>query len=535
MGIFDSVILADISMINAGIVGLIFIAIVVSSVMAAKHWHWVNIVFLILTFMASVGAITGLTTVYHKRMKVMNEAKFWTDRAEASEAAANLVEKGDRLSAVYDKGSLRQLDEAKTRLMYGTGRVWPAGQVAVDGENRVFTFSSPRPGSDSVGSLQDIVLFAFLDMGSRPARYVGSVRVTQDTPQSLKIEEVALADPNEFGQPSGTWTLFEKMPQDRHGIFKRAIISAIESDPTAPQTNKEFAENLAGPIADLDISLYRDVLESNYLKADQIGYDPESVEYEQLIDSYAFDGLNMGTIQNWINANSTNRKSLRFEPVPAEVFFVYRFNLDATNPVQVDTVGSLENDGLFSPLGLAVYSDLKLGHPVMFKKNDQVLVDQPSAEGYQRGDLLIPPFVAMFNTAVTADGQKVVEKINEVYVRQMRDFPFEFGDLRIQSEQVTSETQRVTEAIVIQAETLSEAAAQIVTRSALTADRDSDQSNLKNDLESVSRLSSEMAEEVKDLGQVLSSHETKIDELYAELRGVLLKQLRDAYSQTSKK
>jgi hypothetical protein len=117
-----------------------------------------------------------------------------------------------------------------------------------------------------------------------------------------------------------------------------------------------------------------------FLPAATLGFDPQSKEYEELVDRYAFDGMSLGKIQNWIDQNTAGRKSTRFEPLPEEVFVQYRFNKKSSKSYQVDANGSVENDGLFTPLGQAVDPALHAGKEVEFAEGDTVLVDKKSVD-----------------------------------------------------------------------------------------------------------------------------------------------------------
>jgi hypothetical protein len=526
MGMQNSTIFAEVDMMAAGILGLAFILLVVFCVMAAKTWHWVNIVFVVLTFIAGVGAIFGLTEVYHLRSKAIAEVDKAEKHLEKVEAAADEQIFGDPTSLSYDPGSLRYINEALIREMAGRGRVWSRGQVTAEGNTRQFTFSQTRPVGPDVQSLKDVVLYAFLEQPVSdqlyPVGYIGSVRVIEESPESVKLEHVALADVKQFAQPTGTWTLFEKMPLDRRDSFKQATISFVESNPDAPADIKAFVDGLRDESTDLDITGFRQILMSNFLAAASIGFDPASREYEQLIDSYAFDGLSIGKIQNWIDQNSAGRKSTRFEPSPEEVFVKYKFNKKSSRTYQVDELsGAVENEGLFNTQGHAIDTALHHGKEVEFSEGDTVLVDQRSADGYQRGvDQLIPPF---------ASGEDVT-LIDRIYVRPVRDFPYEFLSLSIHAAKVSESIARVTKSNAVQEESLGNARAQIEERTRLKSELESDQNNLKNDLDTINGLSDQVAQQVSELKQKISVLETGINSTYTKLRNLTITLSRKAFA-----
>ncbi len=523
MGIDDSAIIASIDYMSAGILGLAFILLVVFCVLASKTWNWINIVFVILTFMAGVGAIFGLTTVYSLRTKAIAEVDKYEKLAEKTKQEVDEQINGNRSSLTYDPGSLRYINDLLTRELTGRGRVWPSGQIVPDGDNRTFTFSSARPAD--FDKLQDVVLFAFLDQNVNgqplPARFIGSVRVIAEAPGTLTLESVALADDQQYVNPTGTWTLFEKMPLDRRGIFRKATIAVVESNTDVPEELKTFANSLKDENEKLDITEFRSVLQSLFLQPQKVGLDPNSLDYEALIDRYAFDGLSMGTIQDWIDNNSAGRKSPRFEPAPEEVFVKYEFTAPSrAEGYQVDANGSIENDGLFNQLGHAIDQGLHHGGVVTFDKGDSVLVDQRSADGYQRNGTPVAPF---------KNGENVKE-VDRIYIRQVRDFPYEFGNLTFQSATADEEIQRVTQSNVVQQKLIDDANAQIEERLRVINDNTADQANLKNDLDTITALAAQKTQEVSELKQTIASLESKIDQLHAELRRVSIALSRKAFA-----
>ena len=152
------------------------------------------------------------------------------DRAEKNEADARLAVYGPD-AVNYGPESLRGRTEELNLELAGRGRVWEHGQVAVKGNNRVFKFPVARPADEGVGAMQDIKLYAFMDgpvplkdgsgTVSSPVSFIGTVSVAGETPDSVELEPVFLANEAEFTKPSATWTLFEKMPSDRNDAFHR--------------------------------------------------------------------------------------------------------------------------------------------------------------------------------------------------------------------------------------------------------------------------------------------------------------------------
>ncbi len=526
MGIDTLFLAADPDLIYAGILGLLFIILVVFCVLARKTWNWVDITFTILSYLAGIAAIWGLTQVYSLRTKDMAEVQRHTEDFERYTKQADELIYGRPDSITYTDGSLRAVTGELTRELAGRGRVWGSSETpAADGNNRLFQFVAPRPNF-AERSLQDVVLFAFLDRQvdriDYPALYIGSVRVESETADSVTLAPVALAEPVEFGQPSGKWTLFEKMPLDRRGSFKEAAIALLKDKPNNSPEITALLENLdkvKKGEADLDISLFRELLTTNYLPANMIGLDPDSREYEQLIDMYAFDEVPLGKIQQWIDQNSAGRKTLQFEPPPEEVFFLYKFKAKS-KPYPVDANGSVETDGLFTPLGLAVDEALHAGGEIEFKEGDTILVDQRTADGYQRGDNTIPPF----------KDTESVELEDRIYIRQVRDFPYEFADLRQQTVKMAEETAIVVRNNAIQTKSLEDGKTQQAARDALIVNLEFDQAALKKDLETIESLHGGRTDEVASLKQKIATLEVRIRDAYTQLRGRSIDRARRAFA-----
>jgi len=524
MGITETLFLAaDPDLIYVGILALLFIVLIVFCVVARKTWGWVDITFTILSFMAGVAAIWGLTQVYSLRSKDLAAVEKHQKDLETFTREADLLVYGDPTSVTYDPGSLRAISSELNRELAGRGRVWSNGNVTATGQNRVFAFTEPR--ADVVEHpLVDVVVFAFLNraIGNQdyPALYIGSVRVESETGDNVTLAPVALAEPDEFDQPTGSWTLFEKMPLDRRGSFKQAAVALLKDKRNNPPNVTALLENLQDENADLDLTLFRELLTTDYLPADLIGLDPDSREYEQLIDMYTFDGISLGKIQNWIDKNSAGRKTLQFEPPPEEVFIRYKFDKKSSKPYPVDANGSVETDGLFTPLGLAVDEGLHAGKEIEFNEGDTVLVDQRTADGYQRGDVTVPPFKD--NEAVT--------QVDRIFIRQVRDFPFEFADLREQTIKMAAETEIVDRNNEIQTKSLQDSKAQQAARDALKSNLESDQTALRDDLETIKSLFGDRSDETAALKRKVAALENRILDSYSQLRGVSIDQARRAFA-----
>ncbi|MEM9940146.1 MAG: hypothetical protein AAF939_01070 [Planctomycetota bacterium] len=525
----ESLLLAQ-DIVSLGIVGLMFILVITFAVLGSKQWHWINIVLVAFCFLAGVGSIAGMTQAFKLRRDAMLELKRNTDRAVRAEQQYEEALVGDPAALTFEAGSLRAVSGELSRELQGRGRVWPNGQVAVDGDLRVFSFAFSREEDVDEKPLADTVLFAFQEKESvgrlYPSSFIGSVRVVAESNDDVTLEPVAIADPQAYARPRGSWALFEKMPLDRRDLFKKAIVTLVGMQTEKTPENEAFAKQLEDEldgveIEEFDIAKYRQLLmDEPFLPARRLGYDPNSLEYEELIDRYAFDGLSLGKIKNYIDANSASRKSLRFEPLPEEVFVKYRFDEGSKKTYQVDASGSLENDGLFTPLGSTVEPSLKAGTDVEFAKDDVVLVDQRSADGYQRGEQQIPPF---------KQGESVTE-IDRIYIRQVRDYPYEFANLRIETEKLISETERLSKANAVQQKAIDDAEKQIAERNRIGSELEEDAAKLVKDLELITELANRRRAQLDENKRTVAELEKQIREAYLQIRQIAIEVSKKAFS-----
>lgn len=570
MIINDLVIFGAINLVNAGIIALVCILVTVFAILASKSWHWSNIAFLVLTTIAAVFATTGMASVFKQRTENMKKYRKALNDYEQTKEKLDEAIVGDPLSLTYGEKSQMFLDEQLSRLMLGRGRSW-TGTVAANGQQVAFTFDAPRELPDAADPtaksilLKDYRLYAFeVGQNGFPVRFVGTFKVASETPNNLQLNLLAAADAGgmleNLGQiaqltknqelfqqvdavlkntsrpsqnPAGKWTLFEKMPQDMRYTFRDAIIARSKAEPGA---NKDF-DDLAATVKDWDargdledangyINLYRRLLKEQFLSPAFVGYDEKSEEYESLLDRYCFDGVSLAKIRAWIDGQP-DRLSKRFEPLPREVFYRFQFSANTNDsdnpPIPVDASeesSSLETDGLFTPDGLAVVAENKNNKDVEFSKDDFVLIDSVSAEGYQR---TAESFVPGFN------GRPVV-KVDEFYVRQLRDFPYEFNVIKTQGETTLEDIKRLSVAIEVQAETNASAESQSAKRAELKSDATEDQEALTRDLNQITELRQQKEDETDRLRQQLSSVEQKIEETYRKIRSAFLKLSEQAFA-----
>ncbi|MDB2525395.1 hypothetical protein OAE44_00150 [bacterium] len=519
MGINDFAILAAMDPTMAwGIIGFGFLLLIVFVVLASKTWNWVDITFVVLIYFVSVFTVMQATDVLDQRYSAMDKAEKAEKDAETSKAAAEMQIAGDSKSATYTKGSLRYIDGVLSREMLGRGRVWSGGTVAKEGDNRKYTFKAPR--ADGYEPLVDVVLYVFADgQNDGENYYIGTVRVESEDNASITFSEEAVVS-NQFNAANLGWKLFEKMPLDRRDIYKNYILNKAEEE-NAPEAIKGLAAAFENENIELNISDYRDFLRGEFQVSKQ--YFNE-VEFEELIDRYAFDGLELGAIQKWIDENPQGRTDVslqRFTPDPQETFIKYEFNANSkkNGGYVVDGVGSLETDGLFNRSGFAIEQSLKAGEggSIGFSKGDTILVDLDTDE---KG----------LNDGFVIKDEEDVKELGRFYIRQKRNYPFEFAQLKLQTEQLSESKQQYEKNIVTQGLLIDEASKHEQERARLIVENDEDKVNLTKDYNVISTLAQNKTKEVASLNQMVSSLESKIAATYQELRKLAVALSREAFA-----
>ena len=470
--------------------GIILVVLIAGCVMAAKYWHWVNTVFLILTFLAGIAATAGMAQVFYKRSKAVKALSNVQKQHDAAKKQLNEAIYGKASDIGYGENSLRGVSNKLNLELMGRGRVWSGGNVAAAGANEAgadlwdFKFASAVPeGEDNqLAQLKQIEVQVFRDQvinqRAYPVSYIGEFRINEATRDGFQLQGLQVVDNAEAASPTSTWSIYEKMPLDRRGSFKDAI-AALAKDGTN--------------VDEMSIDQFRQILQTQFFPAERVPFDVESAEYERLIDRYAFDGVSLGKIQNWVEANQGSRKTGAFQPRPEEVHVRYRFN-KASKEYTVDADGQLKADGPFTALGHAVLRNLHLGKKVTFEEGDEVTIDQLTAEGYQRDGTTIAPFPQ------TED----VTEIDRVYFRKYRDYPFMFSSLQSQAAKLIEtlegrEKDNATHDNAI-AKNLEE---QIQERIRIQADLVSDNENMERDRDVIVAAESKKAAEVEVMQQEL--------------------------------
>lgn len=489
------------------IVGILVIAFIAFVVLSAKAWHWSNIVFLSLCFLAGIGALISSAEVLELRRAEMLEARKAERDLKQINEQIDVALYGEGLALEYSPDSLRGLSEALDLEIASRGRVWSNGSIEAKDSNRVFRFPAPRlqnPEDANRASMQDMRLFVFADRVFAneevyPVAFVGTMRVVSETDDSVELEPVFLANIEEYNSPTSTWTLYEKAPADRRDAYLR-------------DTNIEFKED----DSDLNqkLTAYHKILTEEFMPADAMGYElsdeQQAQDYEQLIDRIMFDGLPIVKIENWIESQP-NRVSQRFLPESEEIFVRFRFDNNSSSYV-VNSTGNLGAEGQFTENGQAINPALHSDGDIAFKKGDIIMVDKLTADGYQRGEDIVPRF---------ADSEPVTE-IDRVFVRRLSDFPYLLKTIQRKYDEYLTEIQRVQNNNQRSGEAITKAESQSQERENQIELLLADQQNFRSDQTTISRYADGTQEAKNRVESKLKELQSEIRERHREMKAIAI-------------
>jgi len=466
--------------------------LIVALVQSLKNWSWLNAVLVFLVFvMAVVGGYSASQAL---------KARFaWLDRHEKNKEILERYTKAER-EALYGPDeavefpidSLVGVETELSLMKMGQGRRWQNGNAANQAGSVQLAFAdSERSGAEQLQ--RDMTVYAFTEIADEqdpdvvyPHQFIGTFSVTEVQGTAVRLVPGFLTELGEAeaADPQTSWTIYEKMPQDERDVFKR--LEGITDD-------------------NFDFDQYRDLLETKYLTAEDLGMDPESAAYERLIDQFAFNGLTMSEINGWINAQN-DRKST-FDPDIDDLYVRIRFT--STSPgfsVDSDTdVGSEPID----MMGLAVDPSLKAGGDIQFAKDEEILVPKRAAIGYERAD-------GERETPVTEthNAERIGEDSNDVYLRPLRDYPLLLTHASEQIQRFEEDTKQLNRALQTTSKALELARQQQATRTKIQNDLENDISNFQRDSSELKRRIQELESELSALRQAIDTYYKQINEMY---------------------
>ena len=208
------------------------------------------------------------------------------------------------------------------------------------------------------------------------------------------------------------------------------------------------------------------------------------------------------------NRNKT-AKVCAFEPAPEEVFVEYRFDKKVDAEFDVDAPGNLGSAPAFQD-GKAIDPALQAGKKIGFAKDETIIVDQLTADGYQRlNGQPVPPFSQQY---------PFVTELDRYYFRQMRDYPFILSDLKRQVDRFTQEIARAVANNKVAEESLNDALEQSRKRGEIIVKLDQDRQNLQRDLETITQLFNERTTQLVDMQQRSRQLDQQIENQYKAIQ-----------------
>jgi hypothetical protein len=290
-----------------------------------------------------------------------------------------------------EEDSIRELDELLGQELYDRARVW-RGCLRDASGSLTLTIAPPDDGTAAPESLlipDQAILYAFKEIEVMPEGwklpdvYLGEFSVTASTPSSVTLAPTIPLDQDqqaEIQDRSATWTLYELMPVDSYYAF------ADLYDPDA-----------VDPEADIRAKI-QELMPPGKMRV-------TGPTYTRLIDEYARDrrDANEGT-----DPPERIWKHVRFVKLP--------------KPIKVDSDDESPRAALryFDATGRAIPASLRAGDftvesgnfgpgEIEFDIGDEALLDKETA------DKLIE------------EGE--AEELKQVYIRELRDYAYEFHEL----------------------------------------------------------------------------------------------------------
>ena len=297
-------------------------------------------------------------------------------------------------------------------------------------------------------------------------------------------------------EPSGQWTLFEKMPSDSRDAFREhAGLPLFE---------------LAEDIDSEALAKYRALLAANYLPAELMGLAPDSTEYEELLDEYTFDQVKTNEITRFIDQNAADRISDRFVMMQDDNNIVGEVKFNAkSESFQVNGTGILSQDGRFDLMGGANDPDLKLETDVVFAKDSEVILPKLAAlSGIDMGKGVRQPAITDSNDAEWLGV--------EYFLRPLRDYPYQLNELRNLTRKISDQRRAVEADIAVTQKMIEDTNEQKTFRSKLENDLQQDIESMKTALTEINRLYDARASQLEDCRVDIRTYYNQIIEMYKE-------------------
>jgi hypothetical protein len=515
-----------------GIIGVILFAIVcilflVALVLSTKTWRWLNIVAMLFLFPIAITFTIMFGHVVKHRFAERTDYEKVRVSLEKIKAENRVVQFGAPDQTRWTPDSIVGLNHRLEMAVTGRGRVWrdcvPLGGFN-NGVIKVSTFapgpalpdgSQPEVTANSLREKTILFVFAQGSPNERgwqlPETYLGEFMVTSATDTEVTLQKsLVLDDALVDAHVSSPWSLYELMPADSHGAFVRAEAAVAEDEVTF--------------LKDYDYAQRRADLETKYLPADAIGLDPDSPEYIDLIDRYAFTDMSLGEIAK-IKAD--------FKPTDNETWIRMDIVGEFTGP-EAETYKKVDSDnsipditgmrGDFDQQGLAQSPSLQRNNKVELKKGDTVVVDIfDGIKGYVDSS---------GNNRQSMLERGVGKETERIFRRTLNDYGAIYHQSTVYLKLLAQEIkfQEAHNATISASETLMET--EKTHREGVRDDLESDQDNLKRDMAVVDAAFDAVKTLLEKNQAKIAEMDARIEELTTQLATLELKWAAEADERT---
>ena len=479
--------------------GVLFIALIFTLVKSLTTWTWVPVVALVGICLTTVFGAFALSYTFKARTAWIRKDQQNRELLEKATARFNEAMYGAADAIEYGPESHEGLNSQVSLLEIGQGRIWQEGQAASENGNVRITFSDT--GIDGTTGIAaqlnpDMTVFAFanrpVQVGgqarSLPIKFLGSFAITDVDAAGnsvvLKPRSVTADSVDEVNTPTSSWSLFERMPGD---------------------SRTAFVDDLG--MTTFDIDAYRKALREKYLTPEMVGLDPDSKEYEALLDEYSFDGLPMSKINTWISSQ-TNRINDNFDP--PTVFRDTELLWKNKAKFRVDGSGNPTTDGPFSEAGEANLSELQLGKEVELGKDQHIVVSADAARvGYKLSD---------DSTQQPLTEQYGAEEIVDYFRRALRDYPFALQRLGEQTTYTREAIEATKKGMTITESIIENTSVQLASGSDMMNKLQQDIARREQELAAISKLHDEVEARLAAERKAIRTYYEQIMEMYGVLK-----------------
>jgi hypothetical protein len=498
--------------------GVLFIALVVFLVYAAKNWHWLHVTAVILVYLTATTGFYCAGFVLKTRKAIVKEFADAKLAAETEEQRFldKLYGAQPNPNGGFGEGSLKGEVAKYNLLTTGKGRSWDDAVLQARDENQV-VFDIPLPAAapaedgmappaeaappagepvDSTGMYPSVgsLIYAFqvssftIGEGNQvgvPGMYLGSYRVTAvNGTQVTTVPQLAMTSDVRVGDAI---SLFEKPPVDTHDVMVAALGFGAEDKPSIEEFREKFQATFP---------------------PDMFGMDDASTVYQEMVDEFSFDGRPVTEIDQWLN--SQGRPSLN--PDAEEVLVESQVQMDLEE--SVDGTQDMITSGVFDTLGRANDPELQLGATAKVPKakegddTDVILIDEPTASlGYVRQD----------GTQVQSwEETGKTQSIRRLFSRRIRDYTSEIEQLDFDTDVVQRRVSEYARYDASLKASLADAEVQQVLRDSKISDLTQDQQSLRADLQLANGYLEQLESRLGQLKQEIRDSYLQISYLHGQ-------------------